>query len=219
MTTSAVDASEQVSLRLEDFFPLARSLARRIAWEPDDADDLFQEGVVALHLALRKNPRLRKPHAFARTVLSRAMRGHYPAARRSAPSLLSVEELLDGDGGRLPAALTAEPGEQVDLIGEFLADLEKRYGRQARWAAESLIVPGASFGAFVMVEVEEKRRRKRPGYDHRNPRGVENIRTSHRQVREALGLSASRWHGLLGEIRGFACEWLPAHDVALPVNQ
>lgn len=119
---------------MTQFTDLAQTLARKEAWQPADADDLVQEGLIALDRALRKTTP-EKPYAFARTVMQRAMQKSLAAYHRGPPPGFWVElgDMLD--------PVTVENGEQEGLIdfASYFASLERVYGTEARTIAESLL--------------------------------------------------------------------------------
>lgn len=211
------------STNAPDYFPLARKIARRIAWTPSDEEDLVQEGILALHKALQKTPTPEEPAGFASVVLSRAMREYYPKRKGDGSLPPSFDLLFDSPSlndpdislsGLSASAGAIDPLDDLD-IAEYLADLESRCGRQARWAAQNLIAPGEQFGGWLLIELAEKQKQMAADPSIRR-RGTETIRISHRQIQEALGLSVPRWTKLLEEIRKFTREWLREQGSSFP---
>lgn len=202
---------------LDRFLPLARALARRVAayGDQDAQDDLVQEGMIALCEALRTRPSPHKPHAFARCVLRRRMLTYHN--RHSARRTTVPVEQAHPDGP-VPDVLI-QPAPDHDgrrALDHFLAELEKRHGRQARWAAENMIEPGDAFGRFLLLEIRDRERRAReaPG----SARCFDLRRVPERYIREALGLNRATWRRLITDVREFAREWLARRGVRAPAN-
>src|SRR5690606_26601026 len=176
----------------------------------DAQDDLVQEGMIALWEALRKRPRPHKPHAFARCVLRRRML----SCHHRRPSTVRLDH-AHPDGPVPDVLITHAPDHDGRrAIERFLAELEARHGPEARWAAENMIAPGDAFGRFLLIELRDRARRARalPGA----VRCFDLERVPPRYIREALGLSRTRWQRVLANVRDFAREWLARRGVRAP---
>ena len=119
---------------IKSFIPYAKILARRIAWIPADEDDLVQEGLLALHLALQKTKDIKCIKSFSKTVMSRHMQNYYrPKDRKNPPPVELLPEHYPTENSREESALG-----RID-IRRFLRSLEEAEGKIARQAAEMLL--------------------------------------------------------------------------------
>jgi len=193
---------------VEEFLPLARRMAEELAWNPSDQDDLIQEGLLQLHVALSRVAKVEKPLRFARKVLLRSMMALWRPGK--SPDLFFSVPVP-------PLTPTVPSPTPLDSLwfGEYLEGLESALGEEYREIAEELLFPGEWFGGFVLEEVEKKCRQREED-PSRQLRGVEKIRISQRQLQEALGLSIPLWQETVEQIRSWTFEWLKGQDLALP---
>lgn len=226
--------SGQKPLSLNAVIPLAQSLAAKETHRTEDIDDLVQVGLFAYHKAThRKKLTIDKPHAFARTVLQRAMRGYYWQQRewqtRGEPNkavgldkVNTVGQTLS-DSDRLPPMLIVgldgrqADGEQVELLefDDYFNALERKCGATARLMVENLLMPSGECCGRILDEVrgkqaEQQKLGKRAKAARRHqPRGVKKeIRISHRIVRDALGISPTEWVRHMNAIKEFTEAWI-----------
>lgn len=195
--------------------PLAEGLAHRIARQPADVDDLVQVGLLAYIVDYRRllkgvstrRGRLcteRDAWALAKTVLRRAMLGHYGAwaERMSArtPSLDDIGAVL------VRYAASDSHQRQSDLLElhDYLDALEHKCGRTARLVAQNLIEPVGDCAVRLTIEVRRKQAAQRGGYSPSQPR----VRFSQRAVRVALALDRRAWTAALAQVRGFTRAWI-----------
>ncbi len=183
---------------------LAYALARRIAHQEVDIDDLMQEGLLSHHRMLQKVPYPDKPFAFARTLMQRCMLIYYSGGRR-----------FRGARHREDLSWTAAPVEKTTIdpqrwwdntldLGSFLSALEAAEGKLAREVAENLLTPQhEQYCRLIMTAAKVKNTRVRP---------------SHYQLRTALELKRHQWHDTLLTIRRFTANYLagPMHMTPLP---
>lgn len=198
------------ALTLEQFMPLARSLAHKLATQPADQDDLVQEGCLALHRALSSGPVPANPYAFAKTVLFRQMLNHRRRSKDREQAHLPLPAESD-DGVVMPDQLLGNEVAQNDdaeYLETYLRDLEAVCGKSARWAAENLLRPGSTVGKFAVMDADKRTSEALP---EQRCRGVEHVKITHVQIREALGLPVSQWRPLLSSIRSFTSDWLARH--------
>ena len=213
--------------------PLAESLARRIARQHADVDDLVQTGLLAYISDLRRLRRCSKTRsgtlktperawALARTILRRAMFGYYGSApERASWRSESLNQQprpyphAQADRYRIVALddQTAHygsshlvVGQQTELLemNDYLGALERACGHQARVIVENLIAPMGDCAMQLLIEMQRKRRAQSRGYSHSHPR----VRVSQRAVREAMALDKQTWATELQRVRGFTRQWL-----------
>lgn len=197
---------------VEDFLPLASSLARHHAWLPSEEKDLAQEGLISLYLALQKTPAVRDPRGFAITVMSRAMREATDGLGRRALHQKGMLPIIE-------ECLTTSPDPDDELfLSEYFARVEDCCGSEGRRLAENLVSPTEDFGDYIITEVEEKQKLLEVD-PSLGLRGTVKVRVSHRQLREALGLSSSRWHELLGAVREVTLSFLQENCPEVPLPE
>ncbi len=163
-------------LTLNAVIPLAQSLAIKEAHRTEDTDDLVQVGLFAYHRAThKKGLGVDKPHAFARTVLQRAMRGYYWQQRewqqRGEPNKavgfdqVGMGKLTDGstvmpsDMPMLVVGLNgSQSGEQAELFefDDYFNALERKCGATARLMVENLLMPSGDCCGRILEEVRGK---------------------------------------------------------------
>lgn len=197
--------------------PLAEGLARRIARQDADVDDLVQTGLLAWIVDQRRltarsqtrTGRLRTEHAawaLARVVLRRAMLGYYGMlAERKVAQTASLDD-QNGCATLVRFATSDSHQRQNDLLEmhDYLDALERACGRTARRIAENLIAPRGECAVRLTIEIRRKRATQRRGYDHGHPR----VRLSQRAVRDAMEMDKREWDRYLAQVRGFTREWL-----------
>lgn len=189
----------------------------------------------ALHKANLKIAEVDNPFAHARTVMQRAMWGHYSGMSIQFDER-NFEELWpegsDLSGSDLDyyyrtrgldlaafAGLDGRPrdGTQAELfeLEDYFVALERECGSVAKTIVVNLISPCGQCGKRILDEAKRKQlmqhRLKSASRAARRsqPRGVQNeIRLSQRVVRNALGLSASEWNRNMTKIKEFTRSWL-----------
>lgn len=233
--------SQPATTRAEDFFPLAKRLARRHAWNPADVDDLTQEGMLALLIALeRTSPE--NPRAFAQTVLSRTMRGYYNPKRRAVPfyetyDTFSLDILIEGREQPTVQAIEGvisgegkSPGGQMK--GAFRGGWKDHEISPEAPEDEDPFFFDELFIDQYLGDLEEQCGRVArwavanlldPGesmqswilLDMSEDEGERDrcVCMTHRYVREALGYSVPKWFALLRQIRVFTRSWFETHDL------
>jgi hypothetical protein len=212
--------AESLILSPQQLQPLALSLARRIARNPDDVDDLMQEGLFAYHRArrLRSAAYLEtapNPWAMARRIMRCAMlRVAYARTPPAGTTLVSLDATPE-DGGA-PAWASdggAAVGRQSDLLAleEFFAALERRHGALARRVAENLVEPRDPECCRRLLAAAERKRRLRARRVRLGTEGpLPRVRMSPRAVREALGVAEPQWRQTLTQVRAFTRDWVAA---------
>lgn len=216
---------------------IAKSLARNAAYCPADYDDLVQEALFGAYLAFRRFKHPRKPFAFARTIMRRAMISYY---NRNQPgryvslehhpleyqTLYHASPLRTGDyeiphvGWITPArqraqmtSLPFDPAEhELDhelFLEQYFTALQSSLGLRPRRMAENLIAPNdPAVCTYVIEAAARKERANKTRTAHHQLRGVKHIRISQQQIREAMGFTRSEWSHNLREIRAFTRSWL-----------
>lgn len=216
---------------------LAKSLARTMSYCPADYEDLVQEALFGACLAFRRFKHPRRPFAFARTIMRRAMISYY---NRNQPGrYVSLEHhpleyqtlyhatplrVLDYEtpyvGFVTPArqraqmaSLPFDPSEhELDhdlLLEQYFTALQSSLGLLPRRIAENLIAPNdPAVCAFAIEASARKERANKSRTAHHQLRGVKHIRISQQQIREAMGFTRSEWSHNLRDIRAFTRSWL-----------
>ena len=186
---------------------LAYSLARRIAHQEVDIDDLAQEGLLSLHRMLQKVPHPDNPFAFARTLMQRCMLIYYSGGWR-----------FSGARHREDLSWAAAPVEKTTIdpqrrwdnnldLGAFLDALEAAKGELARRVAENLLAPQDEQYCNLLFEAAKES-------------GGVRLRPSHYQLRIAFELKRSQWQNTLHAIRTFTADYLagPMRVRTLPMR-
>lgn len=226
MVPSAIGQPDGRQEAVKQFSPLARSLARRIAFRQADEDDLVQEGLFALDRALQSS-KPRSLGAFAQTVMRRAM-WHYNL-QPWVQDTLQTSSLPEHDGGLVglevvEVQLEGVPYQvqQEQLLTEqaYYAGLERTWGPDARRIAENLVEPrDDQLVEYLETSIAKTLRQQKAkpcetcGCVHR-PR----IRLSKSQVRRGLGITYEKWYVTLKHIKEYTTSWLAAHNAALPAG-
>lgn len=186
-----------------EFYTLAHSLARRVAHNEADVDDLTQEAIFSLLRSLkRRGVAPNKQFAFARTVMLRAMQTYYAGGWRSTGTRQCTydEHPLD----KIPEQqISVDPSEQLDtelVVQQYLNDLQQACGPLAHRVAYNLIAPrDPAYCQHLITHHKRKRRTQKK------------VRVTNKRLREALELSRGRWRRTLREIREFTRCWLQEH--------
>lgn len=197
---------------------LACSLARRIAHQDADIDDLMQEGLISLHRMLQKVPHPDNPFAFARTLMQRCMLIYYSGGWR-----------FSGARHREDLSWAAAPMEKTTIdpqrrwdnnldLGAYLNALEGAEGALARQVAENLLMPQDEYYCSLLFDTAKKKAKARELKGQ--TAGVNRIRPSHYQLRMAFNLNRSKWHRTLHTIRRFTANYLagPMQVRSLPMR-
>lgn len=197
-------------LSLADVTPLAKSLARRTARVDSDEDDLVQVALFSYHEATTQTyvnaAPMENPHAFARTVLHRAMQRYYARP-------LATDDACDLDDA---GALDGTSARQADLLDfdDYFAALERTHGPTARAVAENLLAPSGKCAGHILAAATERaavRANLSATQRRHGPRGcTRRVRLSADNVRRGLGLSPTVWHKTLAAVRTFTRTWLAA---------
>jgi len=185
--------------KVEQLRPLAEGLARRIARQPADVDDLIQTGLLAYLSDYKRIQRLVPLHAqwpTARAIVRRAMLGYYGTFPERASQCSEALTEYASDGAE----------QQTDLLemNDYLGALERACGHQARVIVENLMAPTGECAVRLLVEIRSKRRSQRDGYSPSNKR----VRLSQRAIREAMDLDKQTWAAELQRVRGFTRQWI-----------
>jgi DNA-directed RNA polymerase specialized sigma subunit len=206
-------------LPLTEILPLAKSLARKEAHRPDDVDDLYQEALFAYHKAeqrhLLSGILVEKPWSLARTTMQRAIRGYYWQQREwKGRDEFATAISLDQEGP--PPQAAACTLEEKLALNDYFTALEKIMGAKARHIAENLLMPQGDCATLLKCTADDKQEQqalfqsKYRGALRHQPRGVKNeIRITHRAVREALKIPLPEWTRTLESIRDFTRFWFP----------
>ncbi len=174
---------------------LAASLARNLARQPADIDDLMQEGLWSAYRCLARTKDPKKPFALARTVMQRAMITYYAGGwRRSGARYREHIPLPAGaDGSHNPV-----DGWNGALdLRQYLHELEQEFGITARQMAENLITP--RHPVYCQLLHDKARRTNRT------------IRPSNKQLRQSLKLTRKQWKNTLRVVRVFTRTWLATY--------
>lgn len=187
--------------------PLAEGLAHRLARQPADVDDLVQVGLLAYITDTTRMKRVQRSRhrartqkalwATARTVLRRAMLGHYGVlAERKAAQAVPLDAL--DVGARL--VHYASVGQQTDLLemNDYLGALERACGLRARRIAQNLIEPTTDVVVAMQKRLVQRRRARR----------IPRMRFSPNSIRDAMALDEQTWAAELARVRGFTSAWL-----------
>lgn len=207
---SQTPAPLQPHLALTDVIPLAKSLARGVARNPSDVDDLVQVALFAFHTATRRveerGIEIQKPYAHARAVMQRAMWGFYSSPEPD------MEELSSAESRGICGSVQADIFEGLE---EYFEALERECGAVARLMVENLLSPTGECCQRLLHSVGQKRliqdQCNAIGWPARAhlPRGARRrVRISNPDVRKGLGLSSSEWSRHMARIREFTKEWL-----------
>ncbi len=174
---------------------LARALAKRMAHQPADVDDLIQEALWVWHRRAQRKPFPTKPFALARTVMQRAMQTYY-GGRWCRSGARHQEDLPFECAPQV--SVVQEPGqgwEEKITLDAYFAALEKECGTVARLVAENLIMPRDLFYCRALDDVVFTR-------------GKRKLRPSQQALRQVLHIPRTDWNALLKRIRAFTALWL-----------
>lgn len=174
---------------------LASALARKLAHQPADVDDLVQEGLLSWHYRVKRKPAPRKPFALARTVMQRAMFTYYRGRWCRSGARYREDVGLDFAPTE---KVTQEPGQQWDdaiNLNMYLTSLEVNLGTRARFVAENMIMPRDLFYCRALDTTATRERRK-----HLTP--------TKQELCHVAGLDRKQWVVLLEQIREFTALWL-----------
>jgi hypothetical protein len=130
---------------------------------------------------------------------------HYYA--QSGSRVGAREEPWEDVGRSLEYDPTADsPADLRLFVDQYLEALESAHGPMLRRIAENLIDPqDPKLCEFVLKEAKQKQRAMHRG---ESVRGFNQVRLSHRKVREAFGLAPHQWQGAIRKIRRFTRTWL-----------
>lgn len=213
---------------IKQFSSTARNLARRIALQPADEDDLVQEGLFALDRALLRTTTPRHQGAFAVAVMRRAMwRYNLQPWVRDSNQTVSLEGTESG-----LAPLTEFVDLQLDGVPyhvqqerqlteqAYYTGLERAHGPEARRIAENLVEPRDEKlceyleHAVAGVLAQQKQGPCEVCECVHRPR----VRLSKTQIRRGLGITYEKWYATLNHIKAYTASWLTTHQVTLPAG-
>lgn len=193
--------SVRTAAAIQAALPTARALAHRTigpinlyyAGGAGELEDLQQDGLLALHLALKHTRRPRNIAAFGYLIMRRAM---WRSWNRCPP------------GGRVAEAtvvpeLPAPADEQQIELDDYFMALERQYGTDARHIAEQLLHPTDQVAVLLAAEVARKQRARRGTVRMRR----EVVR---QHVRRGLGLTRNQWRTLIRQVETFTRAWVAA---------
>jgi len=184
---------------------LATSLARRYARNPDDVEDLKQEGLWAWVQAMRRGHIPQQPHAFARTVMQRRMLLYYKRLATLPAGDPLPYDLADEDSNPLD--------NRLDLECYFHA-LEVEHSLQARRVVENLIA--ATDPQYCRELLGAQWAKQLAHANHQHVTGLHKVRPSPVSLRRSLGLDPVRWRILLADIQEFTRQWMGRYPVYRP---
>lgn len=156
---------------------------------PADVDDLAQEGLIGLFLALEDREPPHHPFAFAKTVMRRAMGAYYPDQPPPPPVSLDI----------LASQISPIPEEdplQDEQILEYLEALEQSCGKIARFIVQNLLAPSDSLGRFILAELGDE------------VEGIRTVPVTKMRIMRAASLTKHRWFKIFREIEAFTAEFL-----------
>ena len=174
--------------------PVADYYANAIQWREEDHEDLVQEGYYWLIKTEEgyhnTGKELRNISELAHTVFPAAMKWYYKPIDRF---VLQVE---------VEPEKLAVRGElhyiQRIWVGEFIDEVERLYGDQARTVVENLLEPGDDVWRLAEEEMQDKRRRKANG---EKVVGYLRPRITRNQVRKVCQMTEGQWETLQLKLR------------------